>query len=166
MTSAPGVARPESPATAEHRALHAIALFEACKGLAAALAAAGLEVLGPTSLQRGLAVLGGHFQRDPNRGALAWLTRGVDADAVHLIAAVAGSYALMRFVEAWGLWRHRAWASWFGCIGAAAYLPFDLYALFAHPGWLSVAVLAINLLVVWVLARDLLQRRRRAAYAY
>jgi uncharacterized membrane protein (DUF2068 family) len=39
------------------------------------------------------------------------------------------------------------------------YLPFDAYALFNHPGWLSVTVLVVNLVVVWVLARDLFKRR-------
>ena len=36
----------------------------------------------------------------------------------------------------------------------------DAYALFAHRHWLEAVVVAINLLVVWVLARDLLKRRR------
>lgn len=42
----------------------------------------------------------------------------------------------------------------------ALYLPFDLFALARHPGWLSVMVLVVNLLVLWVLARDLMMRRR------
>jgi uncharacterized membrane protein (DUF2068 family) len=58
------------------------------------------------------------------------------------------------------LWRAKAWASWLGCIAAALYLPFDLYALFLHRHWLEAVVVAINLLVVWVLARDLMVRRR------
>jgi len=78
---------------------------------------------------------------------------------VHFAAAAVGAYGVLHVIEAWGLWRHRAWASWLGCISAAIYLPFDLYALARHPGWISVAVLAINVLVVWVLARDLRKRR-------
>lgn len=58
-----------------------------------------------------------------------------------------------------GLWRVKAWASWLGCISAAIYLPLDVYALFRHPGWLSSIVLAVNLMVVAVLARDLANRR-------
>ena len=53
----------------------------------------------------------------------------------------------------------KAWASWLGCIAATLYLPLDLYALWRHPGWPAIAVLAINLLVVWVLARDIRRRR-------
>lgn len=158
MTGAP----PHGPDPRAHPGLHAIALFEAGKGLVTLLAAGALELLGPAPLRRWLGVLVEHFQRDPQHGALAWSSQALDADSIHLAAGVGLVYALLRFLEAWGLWRVKAWASWLGCIGAAVYLPFDLYALARHPGWLSVTVLAVNLVVVWVLARDLLNRSRCA----
>jgi uncharacterized membrane protein (DUF2068 family) len=142
-----------------HPGLHAIAIFEAAKGLLALLAASGLEILGPAPLQRGLRALMGHFQLDPRHGAMEWLSNAVNPDSVHLAAGIGLAYALLRFVEAWGLWRVRTWASWLGCISAAIYLPLDLKLLVQHPGWLSLAVLAINLIVVWVLARDIFKRR-------
>lgn len=142
-----------------HPGLHAIAIFEATKGLLALLAASGLEILGPVPLQRWLHELIHRFQLDPRHGAIDWLSRAINPDSVHLAAAIALGYAALRFIEAWGLWRVRSWASWLGCIGAAVYLPFDAYALFNHPGWLSVTVLVVNLVVVWVLARDLFKRR-------
>ena len=76
---------------------------------------------------------------------------------MHLAAAVVFAYGVLRLLEAWGLWRAKAWASWLGCISAAIYLPLDVYALYRHPGWTSWAVLAVNLIVVAVLARDLRQ---------
>ncbi|MBP6216653.1 MAG: DUF2127 domain-containing protein, partial [Luteimonas sp.] len=69
-------------------------------------------------------------------------------------------YGVLHLVEAFGLWRARAWASWLGCITASLYIPFELHALVRRPGWLEVAVLGINLVVVWVLGRDLFRRRR------
>lgn len=143
-----------------HPGLHVIAIFEAAKGLLALSAASGLELLGPEPLLRWLHEVAVRFQLDPNQGALAWLSRTINPDSVHLAAAVVFAYGLLRMVEAWGLWRAKAWASWLGCISAAIYLPLDIYALYRHPGWMSVAVLAINLIVVAVLARDLLKRRR------
>jgi len=143
-----------------HPGLHAIAALEAVKGVLALSAASGLELLGPAPLQRWVDELIARFHLDPEHGAVAWLARGIDPDSVHLAAAIALGYGLLRLLEAWGLWKARAWASWLGCIGAALYLPFDLYALWRHPGWLSVAVLTINVIVVWVLARDLSRRRR------
>lgn len=142
-----------------HPGLHVIAVVEAAKGALAVLAASGLELLGPAPLLRWVHELTVRFQLDPDHGAMAWLANAISPHAVHLAAAVALSYGLLHLVEAWGLWRAKRWASWLGCLGAAAYLPFDLHALFNHPGWLSVAVVAINLIVVWVLARDLLKRR-------
>ncbi|HEY5803278.1 MAG TPA: DUF2127 domain-containing protein [Lysobacter sp.] len=143
-----------------HPGLHVIAIFEAAKGLLALLAASGLELLGPVPLQRWLHELIDRFQLDPNEGALAWLNRVINPDGVHLAAAVVFAYGLLRLLEAWGLWRAKAWASWLGCISAAIYLPLDLYAVYHHPGWTSWAVLAVNLIVVAVLARDLVKRRQ------
>ena len=91
---------------------------------------------------------------------MAWLAQAINPGSVHLAAGVALLYGIVHLVEGWGLWRAKAWASWLGCIAAAAYLPFDIYAFAVHRHWLEAAVVAINLLVVWVLARDLRKRRR------
>lgn len=143
-----------------HPGLHAIALVEAAKGALALLGASGLELVGPAALQRWVDALIARFQFDPDHGAFASLQAAINPDSVHLAAAAIAAYGLLHLVEAWGLWRARAWASWLGCVSASLYVPFELQALVRHPGWLELAVLAINLLVVWVLARDLRRRRR------
>ena len=143
-----------------HPGLHVIAIVEAVKGSLALLAASGLELLGPAPLQRWVHELIARFQLDPSHGATAWLAQAINPGAVHLAAAVAALYGGVHLVEGWGLWRAKAWASWLGCIAAALYLPFDLYAFALHRHWLEAVVVAINLLVVWVLARDLVVRRR------
>ena len=99
------------------------------------------------------------FHLDPQHGAVARFANAISPDAVHFAAAAVGAYGVIHLIEAWGLWRDKAWASWLGCIAASIYLPFDIYAIIKHPGWVSWAVLAINVLVVWVLARDLFKRR-------
>lgn len=143
-----------------HPGLHVIAVIEAAKGALALLAASGLELLGPAPLQRWVHELIARFQLDPDHGAMAWLAKTISPGSVHLAAGVALLYAALHLLEGWGLWRNKAWASWLGCIAAALYLPFDIYALWRHPGWLSAGVVVINLLVVWVLGRDLFVRRR------
>jgi uncharacterized membrane protein (DUF2068 family) len=143
-----------------HPGLHVIAIVEAVKGTLALLAASGLGLLGSVPLRRWVNALITHFQLDPDHGAMASLARAINPGAVHLAVAVAALYGIVHLVEGWGLWRAKAWASWLGCIAAALYLPFDLYALALHRHWLEAAVVAINLLVVWVLARDLMVRRR------
>jgi len=146
-----------------HPGLHAIAIVEAAKGALAVLAASGLELLGPAPLQQFVQLLITRLQLDPDHGAMAWLANAINPGAVHMAAAAVFLYGALHLLEAWGLWRAKSWASWLGCVTAAAYLPFDAYALFAHPGWIALAVVAINVIVVWVLARDLLKRHRAAA---
>ncbi|WP_372178919.1 DUF2127 domain-containing protein [Xanthomonas axonopodis pv. phyllanthi] len=138
-----------------------IALLEAVKGTLALLAATGLEILGPLPLQNAVITLIRRFNLDPDHGTLPSLLKTISPDAVHLAAAAMLAYGLLHVVEAWGLWRAKAWASVLGCLSAAIYLPFDIYAIVRHPGWTAWGVLAINLLVVGVLARDLVRRRRR-----
>ncbi|MCW0455041.1 DUF2127 domain-containing protein [Xanthomonas sacchari] len=143
-----------------HPGLHLIALLEAGKGLLAVLAATGLELMGPAPLRAGVDKLIVRFSLDPDHGALPSLLTMINPGAVHLAAAGMLAYGVLHIIEAWGLWRARAWASLLGCISAAIYLPFDVYAIVRHPGWASWAVLAINLAVVGILARDLVRRRR------
>ena len=142
-----------------HPGLHVIAIVEATKGLLAVLAASGLELLGPAPLQHFVRLLIARFQLDPDHGAMAWLAGAISPDSVHFAAGAVFFYGALHLAEAWGLWRAKSWASWLGCLTAAAYLPFDVYALLRHPGGISLGVVAINLAVVWVLGRDLLKRR-------
>jgi uncharacterized membrane protein (DUF2068 family) len=142
-----------------HPGLRLIAMIEAVKGLLALTAASGLALIGPVSLKRWVDDLIRYFQLDTGHGAMAWLANAINPGSVRLAAAAVGAYGVLHLIEAWGLWRDKAWASWLGCIAAAIYLPFELDELFRHPGWIPAAVLGINLLVVWVLARDLLKRR-------
>lgn len=151
---------PYDPDPHAHPGLHVIAVIEAAKGFLALLAASGLELLGPAPLRHWVRQLIARFQLDPDHGAMAWLADAINPDSVHLAAAVACLYGVLHLAEGWGLWRAKAWASWLGCIAAALYLPFDAYALLRHPGWPAAAVVAVNLLIVWVLARDLVVRRR------
>ncbi|MEO6518663.1 MAG: DUF2127 domain-containing protein [Pseudoxanthomonas sp.] len=148
-----------NPAARAHPGLHVLALFEGLKGLLALIAAASLEVLGPQPLRNLIASLITRFNLDPDHGTLPSLLDAINPGAVHLAVAVVSLYAAWRLIEGWGLWRARAWASWLGCVGTAAYLPLDLYALYYHRGWHTWTVLALNLVVVAVLARDLIKRR-------
>lgn len=151
--------RAYDPDPKRHPGLHVIALLETGKAVLALAAATGLELLGPQPLREGLSGLIRRFSLDPDHGALPSLLSMISPDAVHLAAAGMIAYALLHLVEAWGLWRARRWASWLGCVSAGIYLPFDGYAIVRHPGWAAWSVLVVNLLVVYVLARDILKRK-------
>ncbi|MDO5609255.1 MAG: DUF2127 domain-containing protein [Pseudomonadota bacterium] len=139
--------------------LRAIALFEAAKGVLALLAAAGLHLIGPARLRHAIDPIAHALRLPPEAGASGWLARALSPESLHLATVLAVVYALLRLTEAWGLWRDRAWAVWFGTLSCAAYIPFEATALLRHPHWLTAIVLLINLLVVWVLGRNLWRRR-------
>ena len=65
-----------------------------------------------------------------------------------LIAAGATAYALIRFIEAYGLWYARRWAEWFAALSGAVYIPFELFELFERINWLSLGALMLNATIV------------------
>lgn len=149
-----------APAAADaDPALRAVALFEGLKGGLSLAAAVGLLFAGATRLQHWAAIVLARLHAPPHAPGTGWLQHAINADSVHLAALAIAAYGLLRLLEAWGLWRARSWASWLGCVSAALYLPFEVHALVRHPGWLTLGVLALNLIVVAVLVRDLLRRR-------
>ncbi len=71
---------------------------------------------------------------------------------VMLIAGLAGAYALLRFLEGYGLWRQRAWAEWLAIISGCVYIPFEVYKIVRHPNAFHWALLGINIVVVLYIA--------------
>ena len=64
------------------------------------------------------------------------------------IAVVASIYAIMRFIEAYGLWYALPWAEWMAFLSGAVYIPFEAVDLIRKPTLFRLAVIVINLLVV------------------
>lgn len=157
--------KPYNPDARAHPGLHFLALFEGMKGLLALSAAISLELMGPQPLRDLINSLITKFNLNPDSGPLPTLMHAINPTAVHLVAIVLFVYAFWRLLEAWGLWHAKAWASWLGFVGTVAYLPLDLLGIYYHPGWHAWAVLALNLLVAAVLARDLMRRRKSAVVA-
>jgi uncharacterized membrane protein (DUF2068 family) len=67
-------------------------------------------------------------------------------------AGLAALYALVRAIEAYGLWNERRWAEWFALASGAVYLPIEVYELLHRFGWIKFAVLGTNLLIVAYMA--------------
>jgi uncharacterized membrane protein (DUF2068 family) len=60
----------------------------------------------------------------------------------------ASLYSGLRFTEATGLWRAKAWAEWIALISGAIYVPFEVYKLVHRVSFFHVSLLVINLAVV------------------
>ncbi|MFL6299057.1 MAG: DUF2127 domain-containing protein [Terriglobales bacterium] len=69
-----------------------------------------------------------------------------------LVAIGAVIYSIIRFAEAYGLWRARAWAEWFALISGTIYVPFEVHALMHHPNPIKWGILVINILIVLYMA--------------
>ena len=64
------------------------------------------------------------------------------------IAVVASVYAILRFIEAYGLWYVLPWAEWMAAITGGIYIPFEAADLFRRPTWFRLLVLVINSIIV------------------
>jgi len=69
-----------------------------------------------------------------------------------MILGIAFSYASLRFVEGYGLWKQRVWAEWLAIVSGCIYLPFEIYKLVRHPNEFHWVILIINILVVLYIA--------------
>ena len=131
--------------------LRLVALFEASKGLLVLVV--GLELL--SLVHRGAQDVGEqiverfhlNFARHHPR-ILLYASTHLNDSNVRLLALAALAYSTVRFIEAYGLWRLRAWAEWFAIISGGVYLPFELYELVRHPTVVKAVILIANAVIV------------------
>lgn len=131
--------------------LRAVAAFEAFKGTLALLAAGGLFYFIPHDLRHVAVELVGRLHLNPGKSHPNVFSRAL-ADTSNaqlwLIALLVVVYALLRFIEAYGLWRSKRWAEWVAAVSGAIYIPFELYELSVGVSAIKLAALAINVAVV------------------
>jgi len=146
-----------SPHAHDHnlQALRAIASFELTKGLIVLLAALVVVFMvgrDPWDLADGMLRLL-HISPDHHFAQLFldWADTLTDAK-LWTIAAVGSTYAVLRFVEAYGLWYARTWAEWIALISGSLYVPFEIYKLIHRQSFFHISVLVINLAIVLYMA--------------
>lgn len=64
------------------------------------------------------------------------------------VCAAATLYAMVRFIEAWGLWNRRVWAEWFALLSGALYLPWEMLKVVERATWEHVTLLLVNIVIV------------------
>lgn len=149
--------------SSSRRAIRAIALVEAFKGAVVLLAATGLAALLHRDLNDLAERLVAHAHLNP---ASKYPHIFLDAIArvqeprLLWLAAGAATYATVRFAEAYGLFRERAWAEWLAALSGGLYVPLEIAKLVRAPSALGVALLTANLAVVGVMVWALWQRRK------
>jgi uncharacterized membrane protein (DUF2068 family) len=82
------------------------------------------------------------------------------------IASLAFSYAALRFAEAYGLWRQRAWAEWLAFAAGTLLLPLEIRELLRGLTIVRVTLFAGNLSIVlymlYLLRANQRERRKSA----
>jgi uncharacterized membrane protein (DUF2068 family) len=124
-----------------------VAAFEAAKGLVVLLASLGLLSLLHKDAQQAAEAVVRHLHLNPARHYprvfIDAMARVNDA-RLWLLALGAFAYSAVRGVEAYGLWRARAWAEWFAILSGGLYLPLEIYGLWHHATMLKAAILLVN----------------------
>ena len=76
------------------------------------------------------------------------------------LAALAMTYSIVRFAEAYGLWFERRWGEWIAALSGGIYVPVEIYELSRGYSTVKLAALVLNTLVVAYMCFLLLRRRR------
>jgi uncharacterized membrane protein (DUF2068 family) len=155
--------RPTHPLAAKNNALHAIALFEALKGLAAIAASLGLLSLVHHDVRAIAYALMGHFHLNPDARFPQMLLNNISAlqnANLRQVVLLAWGYAAIRLTEGYGLWRDKAWAEWLAAVSGAVYLPLELSHLLAQTTAINGLVLLGNIVVVAYMVVRLWRRRK------
>jgi len=145
--------RRNSRSHSHKRGLRTVAVFEACKGILALVSAYFLITLirrdvdfedAAEHILFSLHISPGH------RWSQQFLHAADQISGLNLamIATIAVAYALLRFIEGYGLWKQRAWAEWLAIVSGCLYIPFEVYKVVRRPNELHWLILGINILVV------------------
>lgn len=84
---------------------------------------------------------------------LTWISG--PTNRVVILGAALFAYALLFLVEGVGLWLQRRWAEWLTVIATGLLIPPEIYECIMHPSVTLFLLLAVNVCVVWLLAKRL-----------
>jgi uncharacterized membrane protein (DUF2068 family) len=133
------------------RGLRVVAVFEGAKGGLVLVTGFGLLAFIHRDLHSAAEEIVRHLHLNPARHYprifLDAASRVTD-NQLWVLAFSAFLYALIRLIEAFGLWRRKLWAAWFGVLSGGVYLPVELYEVVRRLSWARLAVLSVNLAIV------------------
>jgi len=92
------------------------------------------------------------------------LVHAADFHARRLVAIGAGMlvYAALLLTEGVGLMLRRRWAEYLTVVATGLLVPLELYEIARHPTWTRMAVLVVNIAIVWYLVIRLRDRSEAA----
>ncbi|SDG17064.1 DUF2127 domain-containing protein [Dyella sp. 333MFSha] len=142
--------------------LRIIAVYKAVKTVGLILIASAAFHLDREDSFRRLVQWLEHLQlTDSNdlRWSLVHLLQQMGPAKVEAVGIVALIYAAIFATEGIGLWMRKHWAEWFTVIATGSLVPVEIYECIVRFGWLKVAILVANVLIVVYLVRLALRPR-------
>jgi uncharacterized membrane protein (DUF2068 family) len=165
--------RPHIPHPVIHDPAHikgvrTVASFEFAKGIVVVLAGLGVFSMRHKDIWGVAESLLEFLHANPHHhfvGVFIDLVYQVSDVRLWKIAVVASVYAILRFIEAYGLWYIRPWAEWMAIASGSIYIPFEVADLLRRPDWIRVLIVGINVAIVlyMVMLRMEAAKKRHAA---
>jgi uncharacterized membrane protein (DUF2068 family) len=146
--------------------LHVVALFEGAKGILVLLAGFGLLSFIHKDLHGAAVRLVEHAHLNPASHyprIFLDLTEQITDARLWSLALGAATYAVVRLIEAVGLWLRKSWAEWFAILTGVLYIPIEIFEVARSVTWPRVTVLVVNLGVVGYLLLVLQRNGRKRA---
>jgi uncharacterized membrane protein (DUF2068 family) len=146
--------------------LHVVALFEGAKGVVVLLAGFGLLSFIHKDLHAAAVRLVEHAHLNPASHyprIFLDLTERITDTRLWSLALGAATYAVVRLIEAVGLWLRKSWAEWFAILTGVLYIPIEIYEVARSVTWPRITVLVVNLGVVGYLLLILKRNGRQRA---
>ena len=145
--------------------IRAVAVFEAAKGAIAVATGFALLALLHHDVSEIAEALIRFLHLDPDRKLPHMFLNAASElhdNQLRIFAVVCWVYALVRFIEAFGLWREQRWAEWFALVTSVFAVPFEIRGMLhhRHPIYIYIAALLINLLIVAIMAYVIVKTQR------
>ena len=156
-------------AQSHKRGLKTVAVFEAAKGLLVLAGGLGLLDLIHHNLekvgQQLLTQIGVNPRGEYPQIFLHFLSEINDTN-IRMLAFLAFAYSVLRFTEAYGLWRSENWAKWLGIVSGGVYLPLELYEMAKHFTFIKLAITVVNIVIVVYLVKVKISDSRSKMSSY
>ena len=85
---------------------------------------------------------------------------GVGNNQLIEFSTIALIYASLEYTEGIGLWLQKRWAEYLTIIATALFIPVEIYEIYARFTWVRIAILAINIFIVWYLSTRLKDEKK------
>ena len=89
---------------------------------------------------------------------------GIGNTQLMTFSGVAFAYSSLLFTEGIGLWLQKRWAEYLTAIATSLFIPIEVYEIFEKFTWVRVALLVLNVFIVWYLITRLRDEKREAKH--